>query len=309
METVLVTGGAGFIGSWLCEDLVKDYHVVCVDNFITGKLGNVSRILKNRNFTLLKHDVSRPLKYKGDIGYIFHLSSPASPVDYQKLPIETMLANSFGTYNMLNLAKAKGARFLLTSTSEVYGDPKEHPQREEYWGNVNPVGPRSCYDESKRFAEALAMSYHRKERLDVRIVRIFNTYGPRMRADDGRAIPNFISQALANSPITVYGNGKQTRSFCYITDLVRGLEKAMFSDSSGEIFNLGNPEEFTVLELANLVKKIAGSKSEIIFKDLPKDDPAKRKPDITKARKRLGWSPEVGLEEGLKKTIGEFGQK
>jgi nucleoside-diphosphate-sugar epimerase len=210
---------------------------------------------------------------------------------------------------MLNLAKAKGARFLLTSTSEVYGDPKEHPQREEYWGNVNPVGPRSCYDESKRFAEALAMSYHRKERLDVRIVRIFNTYGPRMRADDGRAIPNFISQALANSPITVYGNGKQTRSFCYITDLVRGLEKAMFSDSSGEIFNLGNPEEFTVLELANLVKKIAGSKSEIIFKDLPKDDPAKRKPDITKARKRLGWSPEVGLEEGLKKTIGEFGQK
>jgi nucleoside-diphosphate-sugar epimerase len=309
METVLVTGGAGFIGSWLCEDLVKNYHVVCVDNFITGKSDNVLHLLRNKNFTLLKHDVSRPLKHRGDIGYIFHLSSPASPVDYQKLPIETMLANSFGTYNMLNLAKEKGARFLLTSTSEVYGDPKEHPQREEYWGNVNPVGPRSCYDESKRFAEALAMSYHRKKNLDVRIARIFNTYGPRMRRDDGRVIPNFIGQALANKPLTVYGNGKQTRSFCYISDMVNGLKKVMFSGSPGEIFNLGNPEEFTVLGLANIVKRIAKSKSEIVFKELPKDDPVKRRPDITKARKRLGWSPEVGLEEGLKKTIGGFGQE
>ena len=306
MENVLVTGGVGFIGSWLCENLLDEYNVICVDNFITGKSDNVSHLLKRKNFKLIKYDVSKPLSYDNDIRYIFHLSSPASPVDYQRFSIETMLVNSLGTYNMLNLAKSKHARFLLASTSEVYGDPLKHPQKEEYWGNVNPVGPRSCYDESKRFAEALTMAYHRREKLDVRIARIFNTYGPRMRINDGRVIPNFINQAIHNKPITVYGDGKQTRSFCYISDMVDGLRKLMFSDVEEMIFNLGNPQEFTVLELATLIKKITKSGSEIVFVNLPEDDPSKRKPDIEKAKNDLGWFPKVRLEKGLKNTIEEF---
>jgi len=306
MESVLVTGGAGFIGSWLCESLVDEYNVICIDNFITGKSDNISHLLKSKNFRLVKHDVIKPFIYDGDIGYIFHLSSPASPVDYQRFSIETMLANSLGTYNMLNLAKSKHARFLLASTSEVYGDPLKHPQKEEYWGNVNPVGPRSCYDESKRFAEALAMAYYKREKLDVRIARIFNTYGPRMRIDDGRVIPNFITQALHNKPITIYGDGKQTRSFCYISDMVDGLRKLMFSNVEERIFNLGNPQEFTVLELANLVKKITQSCSKIVFVNLPEDDPSKRKPDISKAKKYLGWCPKVKLDAGLKNTVETF---
>jgi len=306
METVLVTGGAGFIGSWLCENLVDEYNVICADNFITGKSDNISHLLKRKNFTLIKHDVSKPLTYDNDIRYVFHLSSPASPVDYQRFSIETMLVNSLGTYNMLNLAKNKRARFLLASTSEVYGDPQEHPQKEEYWGNVNPVGPRSCYDESKRFAEALVMAYYKRENLDVRIARIFNTYGPRMRIDDGRVIPNFITQALHNKPITVYGDGKQTRSFCYISDMVDGLRKLMFSSVEERIFNLGNPQEFTVLELANLVKKLTQSDSKIVFVNLPEDDPSKRKPDISKAKNNLSWFPKVSLNTGVKNTIEVF---
>jgi dTDP-glucose 4,6-dehydratase len=306
METALVTGGAGFLGSWLCESLANDYHVVCVDNFLTGKKNNISHLLGSSDFELLSHDVSKPLVYEGRIDLVFHLSSPASPVDYQRLPIETMLANSFGTHNMLNLAASKNAKFLLASTSEAYGDPKEHPQREDYWGNVNPVGPRSCYDESKRFAEAMTMAYQRSRDLDARIVRIFNTYGPRMRRDDGRVIPNFITQALKGEPMTVYGDGRQTRSFCYVSDLINGLKSAMFSGAAGEVFNLGNPDEHTVLELANTIKRMAASKSEIVFRDLPVDDPVKRKPDIGKAKKYLGWSPKVSLEEGLSKTIEAF---
>jgi dTDP-glucose 4,6-dehydratase len=306
MENVLVTGGAGFIGSWLCENLVDEYNVICVDNFITGKSDNVSHLLKRKNFTLIKHDVSKPLTYDNDIQYVFHLSSPASPVDYQRFSIETMLVNSLGTYNMLNLAKDEHARFLLASTSEVYGDPLEHPQKEEYWGNVNPVGPRSCYDESKRFAEALAMAYNRREKLDIRIARIFNTYGPMMRIDDERVIPNFIKQSLHNKPITVYGDGKQTRSFCYISDMVDGLRKLMFSNTPEKIFNLGNPQEFTVLELANLVKRLTQSDSKIVFVNLPEDDPSKRKPDISKAKKYLGWYPKVKLDDGLKHTVRAF---
>lgn len=306
MKTALVTGGAGFLGSWLCEDLVRDHHVVCVDNFLTGKKGNVSHLLENRNFEVVSHDVTRPFSYEGGIDFIYHLSSPASPVDYQKLPIETMLANSFGTYNMLNLAASKKAKFLLASTSEAYGDPKLHPQREDYWGNVNPVGPRSCYDESKRFAEALTMAYHRSRGLDARIVRIFNTYGPRMRKDDGRVIPNFITQAVANKPITVYGNGKHTRSFCYVSDLISGLEKAMLSGHPGEVYNLGNPAELTILDLARTIKEITGSASEIVFRDLPPEDPVKRRPDIEKAKEYLGWSPKVLIEDGLRRTIEAF---
>ncbi len=305
METALVTGGAGFLGSWLCQDLAKSYSVVCVDNFLTGKKQNIAHLLESKCFKLLSHDVSKPLAYEGRVDHIFHLSSPASPVDYQKVPVETMLANSLGTYNMLNLAASKKAKFLLASTSEVYGDPKEHPQSEDYWGNVNPVGPRSCYDESKRFAEALTMAYFRKG-VNARIVRIFNTYGPRMRKDDGRVIPNFITQALSGSPMTVYGDGKQTRSFCFVSDLISGLEKAMFSGPAGEVFNLGNPDEHSVIELANIVRRMASSKSEIVLKDLPVDDPVKRKPDISKAKKYLGWSPKVSLEEGLRKTIEAF---
>jgi nucleoside-diphosphate-sugar epimerase len=304
----VVTGGAGFIGSWLCQDLLeKGYEVVCVDNLITGGLKNVESIKDMEGFEFLEKDVSKPLGIDGDVDYVFHLASPASPVDYQDHPIETMLANSLGTLNTLNLAKEKGARFLMASTSEVYGDPEEHPQKESYWGRVNPIGPRSCYDESKRFAEALVMSYFRKHGMDVRIVRIFNTYGPGMNADDGRVIPNFITQALGGKPITVYGDGKQSRSFCYITDMVEGIGRVMFSEGiSGEVFNLGNPKEFSVLETAGIIKRLTGSRSDFVFQELPEDDPVNRRPDISKIRERLGWEPKVGFEEGLKKTVKFF---
>ena len=307
METIIITGGAGFIGSHLCEALVSDYKVICIDNFITGRKKNVAHLLTNKNFVLIEHDVTKPIKIDENVKYIFHMASPASPIDYQLRPIETMLANSFGAYNMLEMAKEKNARILLASTSEVYGDPKEHPQKETYWGNVNSIGPRSCYDESKRFAEALAMSYRKEHDVDVRLARIFNTYGPRMRENDGRVIPNFITQALQNKPITACGDGSQTRSFCYVSDLVEGLKRFMFKDSlSGEVINIGNPEERTILETAKIVKQIIGSSSEIIFKELPQDDPLRRNPDISKAKKLLAWAPKISFEAGLKKTIEYF---
>ncbi|MDI6639487.1 MAG: SDR family oxidoreductase [Methanocellales archaeon] len=302
---MLITGGAGFIGSHLCEKLLDEgYKIICMDNLSTGNKENIAHLLSNKNFTYLQHDITKPLTIKEEINHLFHLASPASPVDYQEMPIETLLTGSSGTHNALELAKEKGAVFLLTSSSEVYGDPQVHPQREDYLGNVNPIGPRSCYDEAKRFAEALTMAYHRKYGLDVRIVRIFNTYGPRMRKDDGRAIPNFITQALANEPITVYGDGSQTRSFCYISDMVNGVCKAMFSkEMSGEVVNLGSQNEITVLELAERIKKLTNSNSKIIFKKLPEDDPKQRCPDISKAREILSWEPKVDLDAGLNKTI------
>lgn len=305
----VVTGGAGFIGSWLCESLIgKGYSVTCLDNLSTGRKGNVEHLLGRKGFLFIEHDTTIPFETGEDVHFVFHLGSPASPADYQRLPIETMMANSVGTFNMLSLAREKGARFLLASTSEAYGDPEEHPQREGYWGRVNPVGPRSCYDESKRFAEALAMSFFRKHGLDVRIARIFNTYGPGMRRDDGRAVPNFVTQALSGNPITVYGDGTQTRSFCYITDMVEGIEKAMFTEGlSGEVLNLGNPSEFSILKVAGMVRELAKSRSGITFRELPEDDPSRRRPDIGKAGKLLGWSPAVGLREGLEKTIESFG--
>lgn len=305
-ETILVTGGAGFIGSHLIDALIEKNKVICIDNISTGKKENIAHLLKNKNFKFLKHDVAKPLNISGKIDYIFHLASPASPVDYQKNPIETMMANSFGTKYMLDLAKRKRAKFLLASTSEVYGDPEKHPQSEDYWGNVNPVGPRSCYDESKRFAEALTMAYHRVHDLDVKIARIFNTYGPRMRTNDGRVIPNFITQALSNKPITVYGDGKQTRSFCYISDMVDGLIRLAFSEYSGEVFNLGNPDEKRIIDVAERIKKMTSSKSPIIFMSLPDDDPERRKPDIKKAKTMLGWEPKISFDEGIGKTIEWF---
>jgi nucleoside-diphosphate-sugar epimerase len=303
---VLVTGGAGFIGSFLCEKLLEEgYEVLCLDNLSTGKKSNVNHLLKNPKFKFIEHDVTRPINLEAN--FIFQLASPASPIDYQKLPIETSMANSIGTYNMLQLAKKNRARLLLASTSEVYGDPMEHPQKETYWGNVNPFGVRSCYDESKRFAEALTMSFHRKHNLDVRIARIFNTFGPRMRLDDGRVIPNFIVESLTGNSITVYGDGKQTRSFCYISDMINGLMKLMFKDNmSGEVVNLGTPEERAILDLATLIKKMTNSNSEITFRPLPKDDPIRRKPDISKAKKLLGWKPKTDFTNGLGKTIEWF---
>jgi len=302
---ILVTGGAGFIGSWLCESLLeKGYQVVCVDSLITGEKGNIEGLMGNENFRFIQHDIAKPLEIKG-IEYVFHLASPASPVDYYKFPLETMLVNSLGTLNMLELARKQDAKFLLASTSEVYGDPEEHPQREDYWGNVNPVGKRSCYDESKRFAEALSMVYFRKYGVGVKIARIFNTYGPRMRKDDGRAVPNFITQALQGKDITVYGDGNQTRSFCYVSDMVEGIETVMFKAKAGDVFNLGNPEEFKIIEFARLVKELTGSESNIAFMNLPEDDPKKRRPDITKAKK-LGWEPKTDIKTGLEKTIEWF---
>ena len=303
---VLVTGGAGFIGSFLCEELLdKGYNVICLDNFSTGKKSNVRHLVENTSFKLIKHDVTKPIELKIDL--IFHLASPASPVDYEKLPIETSMANSLGTFNMLNLAKKNESRFLMASTSEVYGEPAIHPQKEDYWGNVNPIGKRSCYDVSKRFAENLTMIFFRKYGLDVRIARIFNTFGPRMKTGDGRAIPNFIAQSLTGKPITVYGDGKQTRSFCYISDMVHGLMKLMLKDNiPSEVVNLGNPDERTILSVAELIKKMTKSNSEIIFKPLPKNDPTRRKPDITKARNLLAWKPETDFSTGLEKTIEWF---
>jgi nucleoside-diphosphate-sugar epimerase len=308
MGKILVAGGAGFIGSHLCEALVnKNYSVICVDNLGTGKLENLKNIIKNKNFKFIKHDIRQPLKLKEKLDFIFHLASYASPPYYQKYSIDTLMTNSLGTFNILELAKKNKARFLITSTSEVYGDPKIHPQKETYWGNVNPVGVRSCYDEAKRFAESLTMEYMRKFKLDIRIVRIFNTYGPRLQKDDGRVISNFIYQALNNLPLTIYGDGSQTRSFCYVSDMVEGLLKMMFTEKAkNEIINLGNPGEFTIKEAAFLIKELTGSKSKIVYKKLPEDDPTRRRPDITKAKKILNWQPKINLKQGLIETINWF---
>ena len=309
----LVAGGAGFIGSHLCEVLLdRGNEVFCVDNFITGSRKNIEHFGKNPLFHLIEWDVIKPFDKSlqsiiNSLQSIYHLASPASPIQYQKYPIETLLVNSVGTHNLLDLAKENGAKFLYASSSEIYGNPQQHPQRESYWGNVNPIGVRSCYDEGKRFGEALVMAHIRKYDLDGRISRIFNTYGPRMEKNDGRAISNFINQAIENRPITVYGDGSQTRSFCYVSDLVNGLMILMEEEKArGEIFNLGNPEEHTILDIAKKIKQLTASPSEIKFTDLPEDDPTRRQPDITRAKKILGWQPKVALNDGLNKTIAYF---
>ena len=302
----LVTGGAGFIGSHLCDRLIKENHkVVCFDNLITGNPGNISHLQGNKNFRFVKQDITKYIEVDEDIDFIFHFASPASPVDYLEFPIQTLKVGSLGTHNALGLAKAKSASFLLASTSEVYGDPLVHPQKEDYWGNVNPIGPRGVYDEAKRFAEAITMAYHRVHGVKTRIVRIFNTFGPRMRKDDGRVVPAFMTQALLGEPITVFGDGSQTRSFCYITDMVEGIMRMANSALEGPI-NIGNPHEMPIIDFAKLIISITESKSEIIFKPLPLDDPKMRRPDISRAKKELGWEPRVELEEGLRKTIEWF---
>ncbi|MEA1906830.1 MAG: UDP-glucuronic acid decarboxylase family protein [Euryarchaeota archaeon] len=301
MKTI-VTGGAGFLGSHLCDLLLlKGHEVICVDNLITGSARNI----ESDRFTYLEHDVTKPIYFGDRIDYIFHLASPASPIDYFALPIRTLKVGALGTYNLLGLAKEHGARFLLASTSEVYGDPLVNPQPETYWGNVNPIGPRGVYDEAKRHAEAITMAYHRYHGTDTRIARIFNTYGPRMRAGDGRVVPNFINQALMGEDLTVYGDGSQTRSFCYVSDLVDGLFRLMMSDFSDPV-NIGNQGGMTVLEFAEVIVGIIGSDSRITFEDLPVDDPKVRRPDIGRAREVLGWEPVVGLEEGLERTVRYF---
>jgi dTDP-glucose 4,6-dehydratase len=302
---VLVTGGAGFIGSHLCEFLLgKGCEVVCLDNLLTGTTDNIDH-LRSERFAFIKHDVTNYIYVAGGLDYVLHFASPASPVDYQQLPIPTLKVGALGTHKALGLAKSKGARFLLASTSEVYGDPLVHPQKEDYWGNVNPVGPRGVYDEAKRFAEAMTMAYHRYHGLDTRIVRIFNTFGPRMRMNDGRAIPNFLRQALTDEPLTIYGDGSQTRSFTYIDDLVEGIWRLMQAPVPDPV-NLGNPHEMTLLELAKRVQRLTGTRSRIVFMPLPQDDPRVRQPDITRARTLLGWEPRVELDEGLGKTIEWF---
>jgi len=308
MPRSLVTGGAGFLGSHLCDRLIAEGHdVICMDNLITGSAGNIGHLFGNPKFTFIQHDVTNYIFVEGPLDYILHFASPASPIDYLKLPIQTLKVGSLGTHKALGLAKAKGARFLLASTSEVYGDPLIHPQQEEYWGNVNPIGVRGVYDEAKRFAEALTMAYHRYHGVDTRIVRIFNTYGPRMRVDDGRAIPAFFSQALTGQEITVFGSGEQTRSVCYVDDLIDGIYRLLRSDIE-EPVNIGNPDELTMLDLATQIRDLAGSTSEIVFRPLPKDDPQVRQPDITRARQLLHWEPRISREEGLRKTMEYFRQ-
>jgi dTDP-glucose 4,6-dehydratase len=302
----LITGGAGFIGSHLCERFLAEGHeVVAVDNLITGNLENLDPLRSNPRFRFVGHDISNPLKIREKLDNVLHFASPASPVDYLEFPIQTLKVGSLGTHNALGIAKAHGARFLLASTSEVYGDPLEHPQTERYWGNVNPVGVRGVYDEAKRFAESMTMAYHRVHHLNTHIVRIFNTYGPRMRLNDGRVLPNFMYQALRGEPITVYGDGSQTRSFCYVTDLVEGIYRLLFADFHDPV-NLGNPAEITILEFASEILKLAGSVSAVTFKPLPEDDPKVRQPDITRARQLLGWEPKVGRDEGLRRTMDFF---
>jgi len=309
MSNYLITGGAGFIGSHLCDRLIANgFKIICIDNLITGNINNVKHLLKNKKFEFIKHNISKPIKIKGRIDYILHFASPASPVDYLNYPIQTLKVGSLGTHNTLGLAKEKKAKFILASTSEVYGDPLVHPQKENYWGNVNPIGIRGCYDESKRFAEAIVMAYKRVHKIDTRIVRIFNTYGPRMRGKDGRVIPNFISQALEGKALTVYGDGTQTRSFCYVDDLIDGIYK-LINASINEPVNLGNPGEFTILELAKIVIRLTNSKSKIVFKVLPQDDPKQRRPDISKAKNKLHWQPKIKLEKGLNRTINWFRNK
>ncbi|MFH1249431.1 MAG: UDP-glucuronic acid decarboxylase family protein [archaeon] len=302
MERVLVAGGAGFIGSWICEKLSKKYEVICVDNLCTGRKKNIEHIQNNFNF--LQQDITKLFDLDEKLNFVLHMASPASPKDYQNMPIETLLANSVGTLNLLEIARKNNARFLFTSTSEVYGNPLQHPQTEEYFGNVNPNGIRSMYDESKRFGEALCMAYMRKYNIDLRIARIFNTYGPRMQRDDGRVVSNFINQALGGKEITIYGDGKQTRSCCYVSDMVEGLMKLMFtSNLKGKVINLGNPDERTIVDLAKKVLELLHSESQLSFKNLPADDPERRCPDITKAKKYLEWQPTISLEQGLKETI------
>jgi dTDP-glucose 4,6-dehydratase len=308
-KRILITGGAGFIGSHLCDFFIKKgYSVICMDNLVTGSTDNVRHLLKNKNFRFIKHDVTKYIKIKGKIGDVLHFASPASPVDYLRYPIKTLKVGSLGTHNTLGLAKAKRARFLLASTSEVYGDPLEHPQKESYWGHVNSVGPRGVYDEAKRFAEAITMAYRNAHKIDTRIARIFNTYGEKMRRHDGRAIPNFLDQALNGRPLTVFGKGRQTRSFCYITDMVEGIYKLLNSNLRDPV-NIGNPAEFSIIELARVIIELTGTKSKVAFRRLPVDDPKVRRPDITLAKTRLKWSPEVKLREGLIRTIEYFREK
>ena len=305
-KTAVVTGGAGFLGSHLCDRLLLEgMKVICIDNLLTGNLDNISHLFGKNDFSFIKHDVTNFIYVGGEIDYVLHFASPASPIDYLKLPIQTLKVGSLGTHKALGLAKDKNATFLLASTSEVYGDPEVHPQKEEYWGNVNPIGPRGVYDEAKRFAEALTMAYSRHHGVNTRIVRIFNTYGPRMRLDDGRALPTFVGQALRGEDITVYGDGSQTRSFCFVSDLVDGIFRLLISNETDPV-NIGNPDEITIKEFAEEVIKQTGSKSKIIYKPLPEDDPKVRQPDITKAKKILGWEPKVDRAEGLKLTIDFF---
>jgi len=305
---IVVTGAAGFIGSHLSEALLDLGHsVIGIDNLLTGDVANIAH-LSGREFVLVRHNVTNYINVDGPVDCVFHWASPASPIDYLEWPIPTLKVGALGTHNALGLAKAKGARFVLASTSEVYGDPLEHPQKETYWGNVNPIGPRGVYDEAKRFAEAITMAYHRYHGVDTKIVRIFNTYGPRMRIRDGRAVPNFIAQALKNEDVTIFGSGQQTRSFCYISDLVRGI-LALMASSENEPVNIGNPHEMSIADMANLIIRMTGSKSRVVFKPLPVDDPQVRRPDITRARTLLNWEPKVGLEEGLTSTIEYFRQK
>ncbi|MEX1138368.1 MAG: UDP-glucuronic acid decarboxylase family protein [Bacteroidota bacterium] len=306
MLNSVVTGGAGFLGSHLCDRLLAEGHrVICIDNLITGKPANIAHLTGNPKFTFIEHDVTNYLAIDGPVNYTWHFASPASPIDYLKLPIQTLKVGSLGTHKALGLAKAKGARFFLASTSEVYGDPLVHPQPETYWGNVNPVGPRGVYDEAKRFAEAMTMAYQRYHKVETRIIRIFNTYGERMRVEDGRAIPAFFSQALSGEDVTVFGDGSQTRSVCYVLDLIEGIYKLMMSDYTLPM-NIGNPDEITMLQLAKEIVELTNSKSKIVFKELPQDDPKIRQPDITLAKKILGWSAATSRKEGLQKTMEYF---
>jgi dTDP-glucose 4,6-dehydratase len=309
MARILITGGAGFIGSHLCERFLDNgAEVICMDNLITGNADNIAHLFPNSRFSFIPQDITNYIYVKGPLDAILHFASPASPIDYLELPIQTLKVGSLGTHKALGLAKEKGARFLLASTSEVYGDPLIHPQKEDYWGNVNPIGPRGVYDEAKRFAEAMTMAYHRFHKVETRIVRIFNTYGPRMRLNDGRVVPNFVSQALRGEDLTVYGDGGQTRSFCYVSDLVEGIMRLLHSDYDGPV-NLGNPREMSVLEFARVIIALTGSRSQIAFKPLPVDDPKVRQPDIGLARRLLGWEPQVALEDGLKETISYFQER
>lgn len=306
MKRVLVAGGSGFLGSHLCDRFIKEgYHVICMDNLLTGDIKNIEHLLPLEQFEFHHHDITKYVHVPGQLDYIMHFASPASPIDYLKMPIQTLKVGSLGTHNLLGLAKAKNARILLASTSEIYGDPQVHPQKEEYWGNVNPVGPRGVYDEAKRFLEAITMGYHSFHNVDTRIVRIFNTYGPRMRLADGRALPTFMGQALRNEDISVFGDGSQTRSFCYVDDLVEGIYRLLHSDYNQPV-NIGNPVEITIKEFAEEVVSLIGSKSKISYQELPEDDPKVRQPDISRAREILGWEPKVERSDGLKRTLEYF---
>ncbi|HEX8529574.1 MAG TPA: UDP-glucuronic acid decarboxylase family protein [Cytophagales bacterium] len=306
MKRVLITGGAGFLGSHLCDRFIKEgYHVIAMDNLITGNIANIEHLFKLAQFEFYNHDVSKFVHVPGPLDYILHFASPASPIDYLKIPIQTLKVGSLGTHNILGLARAKKARVLVASTSEVYGDPQVHPQSEDYWGHVNPVGPRGCYDEAKRFQEAMTMAYHTYHGLETRIVRIFNTYGPRMRLDDGRVLPAFIGQALRGEDLTVFGDGSQTRSFCYVDDLVDGIYRLLLSDYAYPV-NVGNPSEITIKQFGEEIIKLTGTKQKMVYKPLPQDDPKQRRPDITKAREILGWEPKVSREEGLRITYEFF---